>query len=110
MSWALSVASFNVLAQCYSTTQAFSSVDPKHLSWGHRFPLIQRSILDLNADVLCMQVQPNAFAQPQEVDKWREYQPFLSAHGYESVYKQRTGGKADACVIAFKRVRRKMSN
>eukprot|EP00439_Symbiodinium_sp_Y106_P018456 s2710_g2.t1 len=83
----LRLASWNVLAQSYSLQKSFPDVKPEWLRFGHRLPLLRDALVDLEADVLCL----------QEVEPLKDWQPLLEGLGYEA---QRPG-RADGCVVAF---------
>ncbi|CAE7305471.1 CCR4 [Symbiodinium necroappetens] len=86
----LRLASWNVLAQSYSLQKSFPDVKPEWLRFGHRLPLLRDALVDLEADVLCL----------QEVEPLKDWQPLLEGLGYEVVYAQRPA-RADGCVVAF---------
>ena len=115
------VCSFNILADCYAARSFFPYVLPRHLAFAARKELIKNAIRSIDADILCMQVVgkmlclhadlfASSYAVPflltplQEVDRWPEHLAYLKEMGYEAHYKQRTGGKLDGCILAFKQV------
>jgi mRNA deadenylase 3'-5' endonuclease subunit Ccr4 len=93
----ISVMSFNILAQCYTRSEFFPSVNPKAaLKWKNRGPKIVQEIAQYNPDVVCL----------QECDSWNEFiSPELEPHGYTGVFKQKTDGKQDGVAILWKKDR-----
>ena len=52
----LSIVSWNLLSQRFSTPQRLSDVYPQYLDWEHRWPLLQRELAGFGAvDVVCVQ-------------------------------------------------------
>ena len=98
---------YNVLAQIYATRQVYPYTTIWALSWEYRRNLLLREIISHNADVICLQeVQSNHFEQ--------FFQPQLSKHGYDSIFKKKTrdagsdlAGKEqiDGCATFYKRER-----
>jgi mRNA deadenylase 3'-5' endonuclease subunit Ccr4 len=77
----VSVLQWNVLARHYATPEAFPKADARFLDWGLRSETIVQNIMQMAANVVCL----------QEVDKeWYEAQlkEQLSSLGYESVYRE----------------------
>ena len=92
----LRVATWNVLAQCYTRSSWFPWSRPTALRQKPRFAALRRDILALDAALLCL----------QEVDEydtfWRDE---LSSLGYQSQWKQRTqrtNPKRDGVLVAWK--------
>lgn len=52
---ALTVVTYNVLADKYATGGFHSYCPPEFLSWAHRRALLERELLALHADVLALQ-------------------------------------------------------
>lgn len=94
------ILSYNVLAQnlLEMHPQLYKDKSSAVLDWNFRWKGIQREVLALDPDIVCLQeVQfkcPNHFLV--------HYQPFFSCHGYKSVCKGRTGDKVDGCAIFYK--------
>ncbi|CAE7042195.1 CPK4 [Symbiodinium natans] len=89
----LRLASWNVLAQSYSLQKSFPDVKPEWLKFGHRLPLLRDALVDIGADVLCL----------QEVEALH-WQPLLEGLDYEVVFAQRPA-RADGCLVAFRRTK-----
>ena len=101
----LTIASFNVLADCYTDAfrkrtqgldQRQNGEAERHLRWKHRRPLLTQVLTDLartsQADLLCL----------QEVDRYASfYAPLLTEIGFDHVYYQRPSRK-DGLVIAWR--------
>jgi uncharacterized protein with PIN domain len=102
----LTVATWNVLADCYAhggsrstvvnkDTTATVAVGVSPYSWPYRSSLLKKCIADCTADVVCM----------QEVDHYDDfYKACFEECGYRSLYYQRPNRK-DGCLIAFKTVK-----
>lgn len=52
---AVSVLSYNVLAEAYSKPQRHTYVNPRYLAWQHRWELIQQELAATAADIVCLQ-------------------------------------------------------
>ncbi len=52
---AVSVLSFNVLAEAYSKPQRHTHVNPRYLVWQHRWELIKQELAATAADIVCLQ-------------------------------------------------------
>ena len=88
------VASYNVLADAYARPERSPRTSTAVLAWPARRDALATRMLDLDADVLCLQeVEAEAFAF------WAER---LGAHGYQGVYAQKRGGKPDGCATFFR--------
>lgn len=92
----LRVATWNVLAQCYTRSSWFPWSPPAALKQKPRFAALLRDVTALDACLLCL----------QEVD---EYDTFwrnsLSGLGYQSLWKQRTqqtNPKKDGVLLAWR--------
>ncbi|KAK8741759.1 hypothetical protein OTU49_002379 [Cherax quadricarinatus] len=92
------IMSYNVLAQALLTDNMllYSSCNDEHLSWEYRWALLQHEITDLDPDVLLLQ-------EVQASHYHSHYLPWFTFQGYDSLYKKRTGTKADGCAIFFKK-------
>eukprot|EP00808_Paulinella_micropora_P009499 g29501.t1 len=91
---AFSATSWNVLARAYVRRSQFEHCHPQAISWRHRRRQIEKVLALLASDLLLL----------QEVDSWEDlYRPMLTRLGYQAIYAQRTGGKVDGCVIAWKK-------
>ncbi|XP_063804329.1 protein angel homolog 1 isoform X3 [Pseudophryne corroboree] len=91
------VLSYNILSQdlLEKYMYLYQHCSPDILRWEYRWPKILRELQYWDAEVLCLQ-------EVQE-DHYRQYvQPTLSAYGYNSHYKRRTGRRTDGCCTSFK--------
>jgi len=88
----LTIASFNILAQDYSTPGSMKHVTPRLLQWDYRVTRIQAVVEVLDADVLCL----------QEVDRLDGLEGTLRSRGYEW-YQTSRPQKLDSCVMAYKK-------
>lgn len=84
------ICSWNILAVAYANCKAFPDVEPSVLSWDRRKGQVARALELMNADIVCL----------QEVD--RPLQD-LGLQEYEQVRAQRPDGRADGCIIAWKK-------
>eukprot|EP01083_Nonionella_stella_P017145 47933_1 len=89
------VVSWNILCQSYIRIgRSFTYCEPQSLlDWSNRSKQVAQIILDLKADILCL----------QEVDHLKYYTGILCEAGYDFEFAQRTSGKVDGCLIAWKR-------
>ncbi len=93
------VVSFNILAPCYARTKVARDVyyshlklSPQVLEWAHRGGLVMRELMDVGADILCLQVDVLRYFKKlliQEVDSeasvWSNgLKPLLVYLGYST--------------------------
>lgn len=87
------VVSWNILAPDYCYRHFYKHLSDAQvgrvLDWRSRQPQILRHLLQVAADVICL----------QEVQEFAALQGMLAAKGYEGVFKQRTGHKMDGLAI-----------
>ena len=90
-----SVMSFNMLAQCYTRSEYFPSVNPKAaLKWKNRGPMIINEIIQYTPDIVCL----------QECDDWHDFvAPEMERHGYLGVIKVKTDGKKDGVAVLWRK-------
>ncbi|KAL3694475.1 hypothetical protein R1sor_008126 [Riccia sorocarpa] len=92
----LRLVSYNILAQAYVKSVNFPHSPRSCLRWKNRSEAVISRLLNLDADLLCL----------QELDEYHTfYRDKLDKAGYGSVYVQRGNGKKDGCGIFFKRSR-----
>lgn len=72
--------------------ELYRSIDVSTLSWSFRFHIISQELLDLNADILCL----------QEIDHYQDFETFLNKYNYVGVFKQRTGENKDGCAVFWR--------
>ncbi|KAG2549144.1 carbon catabolite repressor protein 4 homolog 1-like isoform X2 [Panicum virgatum] len=97
------VLSYNILADAYATSDAYSYCPTWALSWTYRRQNLLREIIGYHADIICLQeVQLNHFED--------FFAPELDKHGYQALYKKRTtevysGNPVaiDGCATFFRR-------
>lgn len=95
----VTVLQWNVLADGLAQTDKFP-VDPGHLEWEHRAPLILKELSSSGADIMCM----------QELNHWEEYfKPKMEELGYKGIFiaKEKSptvklGYPADGCSIFYR--------
>eukprot|EP01071_Lankesteria_metandrocarpae_P002940 Lankesteria_metandrocarpae@DN2651_c0_g1_i1.p1 len=105
----ISIFSWNVLADIYSTSGAFGYCNPYVLAWPYRRERIIAEVTKSNADVVCL--------QEVQVEHFEEFfLPVMRSSGYHGLFKQKTkeiftsgsgkkrGGKftIDGCATFFK--------
>ncbi|XP_037541137.1 protein angel homolog 2 [Nematolebias whitei] len=92
-----SVMSYNILSQelLQDNAYLYGHCEPSVLPWDYRLPNLLTEILQLNADILCLQ-------EVQEDHYENQIKPALQARGYQCEYKKRTGKKPDGCAVAFR--------
>nr|ACL53360.1 unknown [Zea mays] len=97
------VLSYNILADTYATSDAYSYCPTWALTWTYRRQNLLREIIGYHADIICLQeVQVNHFED--------FFSPELDRHGYQALYKKRTtevySGNPmaiDGCATFFRR-------
>lgn len=87
----LTVVTYNVLADAYVKPEYDPKVDPRLLDKKKRYPRITNRIIDLDADVYCL----------QEVDfeLFERIRDRLETLGYSCRWAQKAGGDHDGCAI-----------
>jgi len=93
---------YNVLAEIYATSDAYSYCSPWALPWNYRRRNILRELVNYRADVMCLQeVQADHFENFLE--------PELAKYNYAGVHKCKTRefmgqyGKMDGCAILYRK-------
>ena len=100
----LRLASWNLLAQCYATPSKYSWCDPQHLDWEYRKSLIIPKLLNMDADIICL--------QEVEVGLWPELIDAFQSHQYSGVLQNVTRGHnvasailvRDSCCLCLERL------
>jgi len=95
-----SVATYNLLADCYASPSYFKLTHPSTLSWRNRKEAVLEVLDALDADILCL----------QEVDHFDSFLlPQMRARGYDGRFKKRNGPtKRDGCATFWRRDRLKL--
>jgi len=92
---ALSVLSWNLLAEANVSKTWLPYVADEHLNWDNRKENIVNHVLEINPDIFCA----------QEVEKryYDEYfEPRLTVAGYTGVYKKRPNTRVDGLALFYK--------
>ena len=90
------VCTYNVLAQHLVNRKVFPYAESSALRQAARRPRVLRAIEEAAADVLCL----------QEVERREQWLlPWLEEHGYDMAYQQKTHGKADGVLVAWRAAR-----
>ena len=92
-----SLMTYNILAQnlLEEHSSLYQHCQSSALSWPQRGHRILRELLASDCDIICLQE-----VHCEHFDDF--FKPSLKDHGYDSVFKQRTGGKLDGCAILYK--------
>lgn len=88
------LASWNLLAQCYAKPTKYPWCNPSHLEWEYRKSLIVPKILEMDADVICL--------QEVQVDLWPELMDTFRSHQYTGVLQNVTRGHNVASAILIR--------
>ncbi|KAI8464931.1 MAG: hypothetical protein J3K34DRAFT_489601 [Monoraphidium minutum] len=88
---AISVVSYNILADCYAWNLTYCA--PLHLVWQYRWPAVAAALEAAAADIVCL----------QEVDaaKLEDLQAWAAAFGY-GIAAQEVAGKPALCATLYK--------
>ncbi|KAK9725631.1 hypothetical protein RND81_05G158600 [Saponaria officinalis] len=95
------VLSYNILAEAYATSDAYSYCPSWALSWPYRRQNLLREIVGYRADIVCLQE-----VQYDHFDEF--FAPELDKHGYQALYKRKTSEVThtlDGCATFFRRDR-----
>ncbi|XP_074307027.1 carbon catabolite repressor protein 4 homolog 1-like [Silene latifolia] len=95
------VLSYNILAEAYATSEAYSYCPSWALSWAYRRQNLLREIVGYRADIVCLQE-----VQYDHFDEF--FAPELDKHGYQALYKRKTSEVThtlDGCATFFRRDR-----
>jgi mRNA deadenylase 3'-5' endonuclease subunit Ccr4 len=88
-----SVASYNILANSYVMPERYPDCPTEVLDPAHRLATLVRRLLDMDADVYCLQeVEPEVFAY---------LDTRLKVHGYEGHFARKGEGRPDGCATFF---------
>lgn len=89
--------SYNILSQTLLNEHhyLYANCNPKDLEWPSRGQRIISELLHNKADIICLQ-------EVESEHLYSLYQPRLARHGYECLYKKKTGYKLDGCAIFYK--------
>jgi mRNA deadenylase 3'-5' endonuclease subunit Ccr4 len=93
----IKVMQYNILADCYTKSDSFPYCPDKYLEWSYRFEKIMKTIVDSDADVVCLQeVESDMYFETM-----KDY--LMEKGGYSSIFKKRPHPhKKDGCAIFFK--------
>ena len=93
--------SYNILAQSNLARHGhlYRGKPNYLLEWDYRWRGLKRELLTLQPHILCL--QEVSMCEPDHLSS--HLRPWLEGRGYSLLAKQRTGGKGDGCLIAFKK-------
>lgn len=77
----LTILQYNILAGSLGQCRHFTFSRPEFLDWNLRRERILRTVLDVDADVVCLE---------ELDDYWTFFGPVMRKHGFESVYGKRS--------------------
>ena len=89
----IKVASYNILAHSYAKPERYPHISSDKLTWDNRKKATADRIVNLQADIVCL----------QEVE-WEAYQSLekiLAVKGYRGLFAPKSFGKPDGCAIFF---------
>lgn len=91
------LVSYNILSQTLLNEHnyLYTNCNPTDLEWPRRGQRIVSELLQNRADIICLQ-------EVESDHLYSLYRPRLARHGYECVYKKKTGFKIDGCAIFYK--------
>lgn len=91
------LVSYNILSQTLLNDHRYlySNCNPRDLEWPRRGNRIVSELLQNRADIICLQEVESEHLQSL-------YRPKLARHGYECLFKKKTGYKIDGCAIFYK--------
>jgi len=87
-----SITTYNILAQVYTRSEKFPTVDRRWLKQKYRCDNLLKEMRALDSDIFCF----------QEMDQPEFWQNSLFHLGYNYVYKKRTGDKKDGVAIFWR--------
>lgn len=96
------IASYNVLAEIYATSNMYPYCPRWALDWQYRCRRVVDEIAEAEADVICLQ-------EAQRDHYERDLEPALEQRGYEGTFTQKSrasmgaAGKVDGCALFWKR-------
>jgi len=93
MAAAVTVASWNMLAESFASPHSFPSCPSQYLRWSHRANVLRNVLQQHESDILCL----------QEVDMHDEIEGWLEVRGYDCRFFPRPADKPDGCLTCWKR-------
>lgn len=91
----MKVISYNILADAYIKPEWYPDVPPERLKWLFRKKRLLEQLLELKADILCLQeVEGCAFDYLFEG---------MKVEGYQGIYGRKGFGRVDGCATFFKK-------
>ena len=73
---------WNTLGKNFCDVKSFPYVDSKYLEWTYRKELLQKKLLEIDADLICL----------EEIDAFDEYKNEIISNYYESIYYSKDNG------------------
>lgn len=91
------LVNYNILSHTILNAHGYlyKSCNSRDLQWPRRGHRILSELLHKKADIICLQEVESEHLKSL-------YRPRLARHGYECLYKKKTGHKVDGCAIFFK--------
>jgi mRNA deadenylase 3'-5' endonuclease subunit Ccr4 len=88
------LASWNLLAPCYAKPNKYPWCNPQDLDWEYRKSIIIPRLLEMDADIICL--------QEVQVDLWQDLYQTFQEHNYNGVIQNVTGGHNVASALLIK--------
>lgn len=88
------LASWNLLAPCYARPSKYAWCDHEDLDWEYRKSMIVPRLLEMDADVICL--------QEVQVDLWQDFYEMFREHDYNGVIQNVTRGHNVASALLIK--------
>lgn len=89
------VATYNILASCYLKKERYPHANIEELKGTKRVPAIAKRILQLHADIICL--------QEVEFETYLLLEKQLATDGFSALFAPKSFGKPEGCAIFFKR-------
>jgi mRNA deadenylase 3'-5' endonuclease subunit Ccr4 len=77
----VSIVSYNVLCDKFSTSQKLPNVAAPFLSFDYRWQLLARELSEFDADIICIQEAP--------IDRWDDLKNYMANLGYDCLVQQK---------------------
>eukprot|EP00002_Diphylleia_rotans_P007568 TRINITY_DN1719_c0_g1_i2.p1 TRINITY_DN1719_c0_g1~~TRINITY_DN1719_c0_g1_i2.p1 ORF type:complete len:318 (+),score=68.92 TRINITY_DN1719_c0_g1_i2:55-1008(+) len=85
---------FNILAECYATSDSFPAAEFSILAWNFRLPRLIDEVMRAELDIVGM----------EEVDHFDDLLTRLTPHGYNGIYEQKESSSPtkDGCALFYR--------
>lgn len=89
----LSILSYNILADKFTSNKKFYYANPQHLKFNYRSSVVLQELENLNPDIICL----------QEVDHYRDFYKLKLKEKYELFEEEKYSMDADSIVVGLKK-------